>query len=168
MGIRYYAYAFDDDMTERAFADPLCILSDDPLADAWGLVPGAAESPVTGQPRVPPRDMLYLDKAWPLLQSLTAPDGAARPAHRMFEGEVRMHAEGWDPWIRTLSPEEIPAIARDLAGIDESQVSACVDRIAPGLRRAGDLEYAREYLRRAQRFVTDLAAEHRGMVYQIG
>jgi hypothetical protein len=33
MGIRYYAYAFDADMTTRALADPASFISDDPLAE---------------------------------------------------------------------------------------------------------------------------------------
>ena len=44
MGIRYYAYAFDADQTEAALADPHHFLSDDPLADAWGLDRGNAIS----------------------------------------------------------------------------------------------------------------------------
>lgn len=42
MGIRYYAYAFDADMTARAQADPRSFISDDPLADAWGHAPRCA------------------------------------------------------------------------------------------------------------------------------
>lgn len=37
MGIRYYAYAFENDQTERVVADPRRFISDDPLADAWGI-----------------------------------------------------------------------------------------------------------------------------------
>ena len=40
MGIRYYAYAFDVDLTEQAARAPHSILSCDPLADAWGMEPG--------------------------------------------------------------------------------------------------------------------------------
>lgn len=89
MGIRYYAYAFDGDLTERALADPRSIVSGDPLADAWGMEPGAQSSIATFKQAIPERDMLYLDKAWGLLQAVTAPtafDSVARPAYRMFEG----------------------------------------------------------------------------------
>ena len=33
MGIRYYAYAFDNDQTDRALANPRAFISQDPLAD---------------------------------------------------------------------------------------------------------------------------------------
>lgn len=88
MGIRYYAYAFDSEQTENALADPLSVIGSDPLADAWGLEPGSSGG-VTDRQSVPERDLLYLDKAWPYLQGLTAPrpsSGAARAAYRMFEG----------------------------------------------------------------------------------
>lgn len=80
MGIRYYAYAFDHELTGQALADPRSILSSDPLADAWGLVPHAAVSTATFEQVVPRRDMLYLDKAWRELQFLTGPHraGASR------------------------------------------------------------------------------------------
>lgn len=42
MGIRYYAYAFDPEHTEQAFADPGSFIAVDPLADAWGFPPGAS------------------------------------------------------------------------------------------------------------------------------
>ena len=73
MGIRYYAYAFDADLAQRAVHDPDSILSSDPLADAWGLEPHASVSVATFEQVSPKRDMLYLDKAWSALQSLTRP-----------------------------------------------------------------------------------------------
>ncbi|WP_208544560.1 hypothetical protein [Rathayibacter sp. VKM Ac-2759] len=88
MGIRYYAYAFNADRTEAALADPRSIISDDPLADAWGMPHGVSTAVATFVQSVPERDMVYLDKAWAPLQALTAgraPGGSPRPAHRMFE-----------------------------------------------------------------------------------
>lgn len=166
MGIRYYAYAFDRELTEQALADPHSILSDDPLADAWGLEPGATVSAVTFEQAVPARDMLYLDKAWRELQFLTGPDqpgGAARPSYRMFEGQVTMNGYGWIPWVRTLRPDEMPAIARDLWAIDDADADP---------DDAGDTgseaSYVVQYLRRARAFAAGLAAEGRGAVYMIG
>ena len=125
MGIRYYAYAFDADLAEQAVEDPHSILSSDPPADAWGLEPHAAMSVATFEQVSPKRDMLNLDKAWSGLQSLTRPapdEPAAGTSYRMFEGHVRMHDMGWDPWVRTILPEEVPSIRDDLCAIDESQV----------------------------------------------
>ena len=99
MGIRYYAYAFDAALTEQAVADPDSILSSDPLADAWGLEPHASVSATIFEQVSPNRDMLYLDKAWSALQSLTRPvsdDPAAGASFRMFEGSVALHDMGWD------------------------------------------------------------------------
>ena len=172
MGIRYYAYAFDEHMTEQALADPHSILSDDPLADAWGLEPGAMVSVTTFEQSVAERDMLYLDKAWRHLQALTAPaiaNESARPAFRMFEGQVAMHALGWHPWVRVLPPAEIPEIARDLQRIDDAMVSeALVHAEFPGVEPREEAAYAADYLHRARIFVSGLAEEHRGMVYMIG
>lgn len=155
MGIRYYAYAFDAELTQQAIDDPYSILSSDPLADAWGLEPHAAVSVATFEQTVPHRDMLYLDKAWSRLQSLTRPrDGCTGAAYRMFEGNVEMHGLGWDPWVRTLRPDEIPAIRDDLAAISDTV--------------EWDAKYVRSFLESARAFVDQLAADGRGMVYMIG
>lgn len=165
MGIRYYAYAFDHDDTDRALADPRAFVSEDPLADAWGFEPHARVATPTFSQAVSERDMLYLDKSWSHLQLLTCPESActARPAYRMFEGGVTMYADGWEPWIRPLRPEEVAIIAPDVVSVLDEAVS---DR-----RRDADVpdwDYALTYLRRASEFVTNLAAERRGMVYLIG
>lgn len=169
MGIRYYAYAFDADLAELAVEDPHSILSSDPLADAWGLKPHAAVSVATFEQVVPKRDMLYLDKAWSALQALTGPTPDGRAAHasfRMFEGSVTMHDLGWEPWVRTILPEEVPAIRDDLCAFEETQAHAA----ARGGRRGDHDEglYIAQYLRTAQEFVRSLAHDGRGMVYLIG
>src|SRR5690606_16864602 len=107
MGIRYYAYAFDSDQTGKALADPLTVIGSDPLADAYGLEPGFRQGVTDFRQSLPERDLLYLDKAWPYLQRLTAPrsgGAAARPAYRMFEGQVTYADDGftWRPWVRAL------------------------------------------------------------------
>ncbi|MEV8024178.1 DUF1877 family protein [Microbacterium sp. NPDC080220] len=173
MGIRYYAYAFDADRAQQAVDDPQSILSSDPLADAWGLEPHASLSVATFEQVSPKRDMLYLDKAWSALQSLTR-SGPRSPAagscYRMFEGNVTMHDMGWDPWVRTILPEEVPAIRDDLCAIDESQVRtwARTWRSRHGAGDDDELNYVLDYLTRAQEFVEPLAADARGMVYLIG
>jgi hypothetical protein len=173
MGIRYYAYAFNADQTEQALADPRSILSDDPLADAWGLEPGAQVSFATFEQSVPVTEMLYLDKAWSELQAAFAPttSGASpRPAFRMFEGGVTMHDFSWDPWIRVLTPAEVQLIAEDLA--ESSNGAGPTDRApdapVPDKTPVAPSDYAAVYLERARAFVTNLAAEERGKVYMIG
>lgn len=179
MGIRYYAYAFDPELTQQAVDDPHSILSSDPLADAWGMEPHASVSVATFE-QVPPKlDMLYLDKAWSALQSLTKPmrddlgmrdDDAAGSSYRMFEGDVTMHGLGWDPWVRTILPEEVPSIRDDLRAIDESRVRAWARtwRSRHGADDEDELRYVLDYLRRAQEFIESLATDGRGMVYLIG
>lgn len=120
MGIRYYAYAFDHKLSDQAREDPRSLISSDPLADAWGLEPHTAISYVTFEQTVPERDLLYLDKAWRELQSLTGSrmsGGTARPAFAMFEGEVTMRDLGWDAWVRPLFPENLPNVEQDFADL---------------------------------------------------
>ncbi|WP_115790446.1 DUF1877 family protein [Arthrobacter silvisoli] len=172
MGIRYYAYAFDGKLTEQVLADPLGFLSDDPLADAWGFEHGATISTPTFEQAVPERDMLYLDKAWRHLQFFTSPVEPGlppRPAFRMFEGEVAMHDMGWDPWVRTLTPPDVFTVARDLEDVTDDELELRLRESSFFSRDPeGEVGYAVNYLRQAQAFVTNLAAEGRGMVYMIG
>ncbi|MCX8453370.1 DUF1877 family protein [Paenarthrobacter ureafaciens] len=170
MGIRYYAYAFDSENTEQVLMDPLGFVSRDPLADAWGMEPGATIGYPTFKQSTPERDMLYLDKAWRQLQWLTGPSAEgrdARPAFRMFEGEVTMHYDGWESWIRALTPAEMVAIAEDLETISEDTMRVQGTTTSCALLDS-DAEYAIPYLRRARTFVRALADEGRGMVYLIG
>lgn len=168
MGIRYYAYAFDADSTEAALAHPRRFLSADPLADAWGMEPGAVVGIATVQQTVPKRDMLYLDKAWHELQTVTAPAGGAtaRPAHRMFEGQVTHTYDGWHSWVEGVAPDELPAIADDLASIDEQDVRVALQGRMP--HRDHSLAYALQYLAAARDFAAALVEDGRGMVYMIG
>lgn len=173
MGIRYYAYAFDPALTEQAVADPHSILSSDPLADAWGLEPHAMMSVATFEQVSPKTEMLYLDKAWSALQSLSRSrpdDPAAGASYRIFEGHVTMHDRGWEPWVRTILPEELPAIRDDLRTIDEDRVRqwAATWHSRHGASDDDELQYVSEFLGRAQDFVESLAADGRGMVYLIG
>lgn len=137
---------------------------------AIDAVVAAAVSVATFAQVVPKRDMLYLDKAWPALQALTRPtpdDGVVRAAYRMFEGDVTMHDMGWDPWVRTILPEEVPAIRDDLCAIGEARLQA---RILGGRsgRAEDELRYTLDYLRLAQGFTESLAMDGRGFVYLIG
>lgn len=173
MGIRYYAYAFDADLTDQAVNDPFSIVSSDPLADAWGMEPHAAVSVATFEQVSPTRDMLYLDKAWSALQSLIrwcSTGGGESPASRMLDGAVTMRGLGWDPWIRTIRPEEVLRIRDALCEIDEAAVREWVRgwRSPLGADDEDEVRYVLEFLNRAQEFVTQLAEDGRGMVSLIG
>ncbi|MDP5227093.1 MULTISPECIES: DUF1877 family protein [Arthrobacter] len=166
MGIRYYAYAFNADATEWILADPRRGMSADPLADAWGFEPGSAGGPASMEQTSSERDMLYLDKAWGGLQRLTGPEsggGIARPSHRMFEGQVVMHHDGWEACVRAVPPADVAAIAEDLRELLD-EVAPDVDDETP----SESLEYHLYYLRQAEKFVSALADEGRGFVYEIG
>jgi len=163
MGIRYYAYAFDADMTARAQADPMSVISDDPLADAWGMPHGARTAVTNFEQSVPRIDMLYLDKAWSGLQEITRPgatDRRPRPAYRMFEEQVTVHEHGWAPWVRALSPEDVPEIAEDLAELQRA--------MREGETNDEETRYLLDFLDRAVEFVTNVAASNRGFAYLIG
>lgn len=169
MGIRYYAFAFDADMTDQAVADPRRFLSPDPLADAWGIVRADTGDIATFQQAIPEEEMLYLDKAWRLLQSVTgAPPGhPARPAFQMFEGEVHPGYGPYDAWVRAHTPEQVIAISRDLNAITEDEIRT---RLADGDGLAGEsaVTYAIHYLQEARRFADSLASNGRGFVHMIG
>ena len=163
MGIRYYAYAFDADMTARAQADPMSVISDDPLADAWGMPHGAQTAVTNFEQSVPMTDMLYLDKAWSVLQEITRPgatDRRPRPAYRMFEGQVAAHEHGWTAWVRALSPGDVPEIAEDLAELQRAMRKGEADD--------DETRYLLDFLNRAVEFVTNVAASNRGFAYLIG
>ncbi|MBL5973896.1 MAG: DUF1877 domain-containing protein [Candidatus Leucobacter sulfamidivorax] len=169
MGIRYYAYAFDHELSDQARENPRSLVSSDPLADAWGLVPHATISHATFEQTVPERDMLYLDKAWRELQILTGPRelcGTARPAFAMFAGEVRMHDLMWEPWVRPLFPADLPEIERDLADLVRDEAER-IPEASETVDARGET-FVMHFLRRAHEFVAGLVADGRGMVYMIG
>ncbi|WP_306231736.1 DUF1877 family protein [Agrococcus beijingensis] len=173
MGIRYYAYAFEPERTEQALADPRSIISSDPLADAWGLPHGWRVGTTTDfRQSVPEADMLYLDKAWSDLQTATGPgeDGSpARPAFRMFEGRVRQTYEGWEAWVRALTPQDVREIVVDLDELDDDAVRARLSGRARYEAEPGhEADYALSHLQRAREFVAGLVADGRGMAYLIG
>lgn len=174
MGIRYYAYPLDTEMTEQAVADPYCAFSRDPLADAWGLEPGAAVSRMDPE-RVSARpEMLYLDKAWRHLQILTMPasrGSAARPAYRMVEGDVTMERAwwGWEPWLRAVRPEEMPGIVEDLESIERTGVASLLrEKAFLGPDPEQEIGYAGEYFLQALEFATAMRDNGQGLVYMIG
>lgn len=154
------AHAFDRQQTEQVLARPQSLLCAYCWEETWGGGQGgSSESAV-----------LDLDKAWRDLQWATAPTDhlPARPAYRMFEGEPSWGEGGGRPWVRTLVPEEVPGIARDLAVMDDGEVAARLVE-APFVRPGGgDVEYTIDFLGRARTFMAALAADGRGMVYRIG
>jgi len=174
MGIRYYAYAFDSDQTRKALADPLTVIGSDPLADACGLEPGFTQGVTDFRQSLPERDLLYLDKAWPYLQWLTAPrssGAAARAAYRMFEGQVTYADDGftWRPWVRALPPHDVALIARDLETINGHDIKAGLSGAqSSGQLLDSELAYATAFLYKARAFVHAVASDRRGFAYMIG
>lgn len=163
MGIRYYAYAFNSDQTEVALADPERLLSADPLADAWGFPRGAVRAVTNFEQSVPKSEMLYLDKAWSGLQRITAStnrNDPARPAARMFEGQVTPYESGWIAWVRAIMPEEVPGIATDLASLVQEDWHKKVE--------VDDHDYINDYLERSAEFTAELSSTSCGFVYMIG
>jgi hypothetical protein len=149
MGIRYYAYAFDAELTEWVLADPRSFLSE----------------------TLPDSEMLYLDKAWSYLQALTSSSNgeAPRPAHQMFAGHVRMTDGGWEPWVPALHPHQVDVVARDLSTITVGEAETRFRELAshrPDPEE--DVDYACQHLRCAQEFIGSLPAAGRGLVYMIG
>lgn len=162
MGIRYYAYAFDADLPAKP-ADPVIAMYDEALADAWGLSRDTRAAIALLQKLPPQSDMVDLDKAWRELQRLTVrggEDGGPRAAYRMFEGRVYETGQGYLPWYRIVSPDEVPKIAEDLG---ELQASVGPDRISDR-----DPDYILFHLRQAAEFTAAVAAAGRGFVYHIG
>jgi hypothetical protein len=173
MGIRYYAYAFDADQAGEALAAPLTVIGSDPLADALGLERGFMIGFTDFRQSMPERDFLYLDKAWPHLQRITAPlslGAGARAAYRMFEGRVTYTDGGftWSPWVRALPPHEVPLIARDLDTISDDDIEASLGRFCSSPQALkSELAYAAQFLHRAKLFVRSVASEGRGFAYMI-
>ncbi len=174
MGIRYYAYAFDNNQTEEALADPLTVIGSDPLADAWGLESGFKQGVTYFGQSLAERDLLYLDKAWPFLQRLTAPpspSAEARAAYRMFEGQVTYTNDGftWRPWVRALPPHEVALVALDLETISDHDLETGLDGFCSSRQALeSELAYATQLLNRARGFVHAVASEGRGFAYMIG
>lgn len=174
MGIRYYAYAFDSDQAGKALADPRTMIGPDPLADAFGLEPGFVQGVTDLRQSLPERNLLYLDKAWPYLQRLTAPrssGSAARASYRMFEGHVTHADDGftWQPWVRALPPHEVALIAPDLETIDDHDINAVLGgSLSPGQSLESEAAYAAAFLDRAKDFVRAAASDGRGFAYMIG
>lgn len=172
MGVRYYAYAFDSDQTEEAMADPISMISEDPLADAWGMEPGFTIG-VLGERTVSKRNMLYLDKAWPYLQRLTgAPEGGVndpRISHLMFAGEAAGNSRHWMAQTGIVVPSQVALVARDLEAIEEEEVARSVmQRCGPGDRNKGEVEYVLQYFRESREFAAGVAEDGRGFAFMIG
>lgn len=85
----------------------------------------------------------------------------------MFEGDVTMHIDGWEPWVRVLVPSDIAAIAKDLSDLTDNELRSWLEDSVPS-ERDTDVLYVVGYLQKARVFVSGLAAAGRGLVYMIG
>jgi hypothetical protein len=157
MGIRYYAYPVRERDITAARADPCAFHGDDPLVDAWG--------PEEERP-----EMLYLDKCWRELQTLFGEP--PRPALRLVEGAVTFMNGGaeWRAFEQVLDPEQVQAIADDIALVTDADVSRMIaeNECYAYHGQEEEFRYVSEYLHRAQQFVAALAERKLGLVYLIG
>ncbi|MBE7323878.1 DUF1877 domain-containing protein [Nocardioides sp. Y6] len=169
MGIRYYAYAFDADRTEEALKDPMSVISDDPLADAWGMEPGFTVGVIGEREPAPERDLLYLDKAWSQLQWVVASlETQGDGAYRMFVGDVSMTDRGWIPWSRTITPDEALRVRDGLASISDEDVERVLRRQGRRPPMGPDTDDLLHFLGKARAFVDQVVREGRGFAYMIG
>lgn len=162
MGIRYYAYPVPAELGDMAADSPRDFVSDDPLMDAWG--------PAEERPR-----MLYLDKCWKYLQTLFAPTAIHnQPAYELVRGDVTHTNQGWIPFVRYLTNDEVRVIATDLADAAASQCFV-MDGLS-AIRRSGyvhrtfeeELDYIQRYLQDAAHFTAEVAKGGEGLAYLIG
>ncbi|WP_296136821.1 hypothetical protein [uncultured Tessaracoccus sp.] len=164
MGIRYYAYPVEPAMVEAARRDPWCVMSDDPLADAWGLEPiDEHHWAFTDRPKP---EMLYLDKCWSILQRFSWPDGGeARPAYQLFQGQVTLVLtdRAWDPHLAVLDVATVAAIADDLDSVTPEELDAFCATLDED-----DRDYFLEYFGQARTFARDIATRGLGLAYMIG
>lgn len=171
MGIRYFGLAFDAALSDIARDDPGQILRHDPWDGPAGIgcPPHCEHDPEDWRDTC--RGELHLERAWIDLQRLTRPaDGeVARPAYRMFEGNVSLDAGlGAIPWVRVILPNEVPAIRDDLrlliSGFTTALQTGCEDDLPPA---TDCFDYDLSLLDQAELFTTCLVADRRGMVYEI-
>lgn len=158
MGIRFYAYPINADEYQLAVTNPCPFHGSDPLMDAWG-------------PRESKPVMLYLDKCWKEMQNLLAPSPGQpdRPALQLVEGQVTFTPQGWIPYERALSPEQVEAIAADLATVDDADIRRMASEFPSWyVSSEQTYEYVAPYLAEAQQFTARLAQDGRGLVYLIG
>ena len=71
--------------------------------------------------------------------------------------------------MRTLTPPEVVAVARDLENVSDEDVELRMrESHWVGRDPGGEFDFVVSYLRQARIFTVKLAAEGRGMVYMIG
>lgn len=158
MGIRYYACPITAEAYVRAREKPCCPHGCDPLADAVGMSGDQS-------------DILDLDKCWRDLRFILKPAAgqAARPASKLVEGRVTDTDTGWVPFKQALGPDQVSAIAVDLATVGEADIRRAVSaRTHPDVSDDDEYHYIAQYLADATRFTARLASEGHGLVYVIG
>jgi len=97
------------------------------------------------------------------------PGTPPRPAFLLVEGQVTNTDTGWIPFERALSPDQVKAIAADLATVGEQDIHDLLfDSDNALLSRPEEYEYLMYYLADAKESTARLAADGRGLVYLIG
>lgn len=76
---------------------------------------------------------------------------------------------GWIPFERALDPDQVKAVAADLATLGDEDIRSALPRLAyPHDSLDEEFRYVRSYLSAAQEFTADLADRGFGLVYLIG
>lgn len=87
----------------------------------------------------------------------------------MFEGDVTWTDRGHRPWVRTLVPDEIPGIARDLDIIRGTDLQSQLRPVASSHRDPEEeVSYVIQFFEQARIFMSMLAADGGGLIYVIG
>ena len=158
LGIRYYAISVNSDDYDRISKGP---------CPSCGSRPHLGDDDYEGE-----RETLDLDKSWGYFQSLFA-SGAPRPAAALVAGNVTNTPRGWISYQGAISPQDVAAIATDLAAIttEELRHHFLVRGLwgsGPDDRAQQDFEYVAHYLEHARSFTAEVAQAERGIVYYIG
>ena len=114
------------------------------------------------------RETLDLDKSWGYFQRVLAAE-PQRPAAALVSGRVTDMPWGWRSHKGLLSPDEVAAVADDLASVSDELVR---ERLlaGPGVddRTERDIAYVCHFLPEAQAFTRRVADANRAILYYIG
>ncbi|AIY01520.1 hypothetical protein ART_1921 [Arthrobacter sp. PAMC 25486] len=160
MGISYFARPVPAGLVNIAKIDPGAFLDDALFWRTWTEHKGRPET-------------LSLGDAWSDLQTLLADTrkDPPRPAYELVRGEPQY--PGWhiQPFDRVLDPEQVTAVAGDLAQTDLKEMyQHCLPLHSPDWAAilAGRRGYVESYLAAAASFTAELSARGFGLIYSIG
>lgn len=154
MGIRYYAWAIDDDDIEWMAVYPCGCECRDPRPDRREMLAELGT--------------LDLDKSWRDFQFLFDATGreAGRPAGRLVLSDPGLLTMlPYEPTRRLVSAAHVAEAAADLATVTRHEVRAISRN---GYGGDGHFSYVAHHLEQAQRYTERLAEQGLGLRYYIG